>query len=66
MSHIIKTFTVSDVIHNDNTICISIVAIRDSSKPFLPSCIPLHKTKNTKTSFALSPSKLTILVFYMS
>ena len=63
MRNVIKGLSVSDVIDDDDTISVSIVAICDGSESLLSSRIPLSEQIFTRTSLALYPLTLTILVF---
>lgn len=41
VSYVLETLSVSDVVDNDDPICVAIVAVGDGSKSLLPSRIPL-------------------------
>lgn len=65
MGHIVETLSVCDIIDNDDAIGVAIVAVGDGPEPFLSSSVPLGQTGSTSTSLTLSPSILTVFVFWV-
>ena len=63
VGHVIETLSVSDIINDNNAVGVSIVTVGDGPETLLASSVPLCQGKGTSTSFAFSPSQLTILFF---
>ena len=53
MGDIVKALAVSDVVYNDDSVCVSVVAVGDGPESLLASCIPLDRTELTRTSLTL-------------
>lgn len=65
VGHILEALAVSDIVYDDYPTRITVVGVSDCSKSVLPCSIPLNHPSITSASFTLSPSKSTILVFWV-
>jgi hypothetical protein len=66
MSHVLKTLALRDVVDDDDSVGIAIVAVGDGSKSLLAGRIPLPKTLLTSTSLAFSPFTFMVFVFWVN
>jgi hypothetical protein len=65
MGDVVEALSVGDVIDNDDTVGVAVVAVGDGAKSLLPGCVPLSRRMRTSTNLAFSPLTVTVLVFWV-
>ena len=63
MGHVVEALPVGDVVDDDDSVGIAVVAVGDGPEPLLPGRVPLSEPNLTRTSLTLSPLTVTVLVF---
>lgn len=63
VGNVFETLSVSDVVDDDDAVCVAVVAVGDGSKSLLAGSIPLGQGTSTSTNLAFSPLTVTVLVF---
>ena len=65
VGNVVEALSVGDVIDYDNAVGVAVVAVGDGPEPLLSSSVPLGQAGSTSTSLTLSPSILTVFVFWL-